>query len=550
MENSVFLMLMIGSLAQAQAQPQPSRGVIAAQQIPAATDSVAKLRAGRNYALLIGTSDYDDKTNWAHLPNPVLDATAIEGELKNNYGYETFLLPNPTLDQVRKKLLEYAKRSFGPNDSLLIFIAGHGKFDPIYKQGSLAFRDADGSDQVGRTYLEHAELRRKVDAINAKHILLMIDACFSGTIDDRVATRSTNTAYPQASKAEIVARNAAWKSRIFLTSGGNDYVSDGRAGAHSPFASQILGALRTNSGVLTSVDLKAVADLSSKPEFGHWGGSEPGSEFWLTANSFGKSGASVNTPPVDLAIPSRGNQGQKQPNTPGMGVKPPPNPSALKTNENAGKAQTTKPPPRNNTASRNPAPNPSLPIEKQPWANQLAAFRIRSDKGDLKAMTELGHAYESGAYGLAQDNGQAVSWYRKAADAGYSEAMYRLGVSYEYGLVGLAKDDGQALSWYRKAAGAGYSTAMYLLGRKYEDGQLGLAKDDGQALNWHRKAADAGSAASTYRIGLAYNNGQLGLAKDVGQAITWLERAAKLDPHPNAVEALKQARQSLKSGGQ
>jgi hypothetical protein len=75
----------------------------------------------------------------------------------------------------------------------------------------------------------------------------------------------------------------------------------------------------------------------------------------------------------------------------------------------------------------------------------------------------MGWVYENGL-GVARDDGQAVSWYRKAADAGQPTGMYNLGTMYETGR-GVTKDLQQAIAWYRKASEAGSADAKQALTR-------------------------------------------------------------------------------------
>jgi hypothetical protein len=94
--------------------------------------------------------------------------------------------------------------------------------------------------------------------------------------------------------------------------------------------------------------------------------------------------------------------------------------------------------------------------------------------------------------GVAQDDVQAVSWYRKAAEQGYAKAQFALGLMYEDG-KGVAQDDVQAVSWYRKAAEQGDAMAQFALGLMYEQGQ-GVAQDDVQAHMWFNIASANGDA--------------------------------------------------------
>jgi len=94
--------------------------------------------------------------------------------------------------------------------------------------------------------------------------------------------------YADISRPEFIARKLQYKTRLFLTSGGKEYVPDGRPGYHSPFARKLLEALRTyggHDGLLTIS--KVYADLEAinpEPRKGEFGENEPGSDFLFIAN--------------------------------------------------------------------------------------------------------------------------------------------------------------------------------------------------------------------------------------------------------------------------
>lgn len=235
---------------------------------------------GKNYALVIGTDDYDE---WEKLNNPVSDAKTIADELKTSYSFETDLLINAKREQILVKLREYAKKSYEPNDQLFIFVAGHGHFDEVFNEGFLVTKDSKKDDESGATYISHNTLRNSINNIKCKHIFLIMDVCFGGTFDPLVAKRGGATEYDNISKQEFIARKLRFKTRRFLTSGGKEYVSDGRPGMHSPFARRLLEALRGfggNDGILTIGEIiTQVEALSPEPRTGEFGDNEPGSDF-------------------------------------------------------------------------------------------------------------------------------------------------------------------------------------------------------------------------------------------------------------------------------
>ncbi len=237
-------------------------------------------RSGKDYALLFATDKYD---YWNNLTNPVNDAFTIKNELKDNYGFEAELVENPTKFILKSKLREYAFKSYNPDDQLFIFIAGHGQFDSTYKEGYIVTKDSLLKDEIKDSYISHSELSTIINNINCKHIFLVMDVCFGGTFDQRIAQRGEDDTYKEITKTEFIQRKMKNKTRLYLTSGGKEYVPDGRAGQHSPFARKFIEALRSyggSDGVLTQSKLNNYLDrINPEPRYGEFGNNEPGSDF-------------------------------------------------------------------------------------------------------------------------------------------------------------------------------------------------------------------------------------------------------------------------------
>jgi len=247
----------------------------------------AELMARNDYALLFATDDYDD---WNDLTNPINDATTIARELEEVYGFQVDLVTNPNRRDVLFKLREYAKKSYLDNDQLFIFIAGHGQFDQFFNQGYLVCKDSRRADEVKESYLSHANLREIVNNIPSKHTFLAIDACFGGTFDPTIAKaghRGNDDIYSELTAQEFIQRKLRYQTRKYLTSGGKEYVPDGRPGRHSPFAAKILEALRNYGGndkIITLPELMIfVEKINPEPRTGSFGDDEPGSDFVFVA---------------------------------------------------------------------------------------------------------------------------------------------------------------------------------------------------------------------------------------------------------------------------
>lgn len=239
-----------------------------------------------DYALIIATNEYDE---WDDLINPVFDATTIGDELKENYGYKVDMVLNPTKSELLRKLREYNSMNFLPNDQLFIFIAGHGKFDDLIKDGYLVCKDSKKVDDTHESYLPFSYLRTAIDNNPSRHVFLVMDACFGGTFDQAIAKRGgDDNMYREITQDEYITKKLKFKTRLYLTSGAKEYVPDGRAGKHSPFASKLVEALRGYGGknkVLTSQQVFwYVERVKPEPRFGTFGDNEPGSEFVFVAN--------------------------------------------------------------------------------------------------------------------------------------------------------------------------------------------------------------------------------------------------------------------------
>ena len=84
---------------------------------------------------------------------------------------------------------------------------------------------------------------------------------------------------------EYLKRKSKYKTRLYLTSGGKEYVPDGRPGQHSPFARRFIEALRNyggDDGILNVNEIiQFIEKVEPQPCFGEFGDNEPGSDFIL-----------------------------------------------------------------------------------------------------------------------------------------------------------------------------------------------------------------------------------------------------------------------------
>lgn len=124
------------------------------------------------------------------------------------------------------------------------------------------------------------------------------------------------------------------------------------------------------------------------------------------------------------------------------------------------------------------------------WRNApFAEVQQAAEQGDADAQISLGYRYAMGDE-VAQDDRQAVVWYRKAAEQGLVEAQVNLAGRY-YNGKGVPQDYRQALTWFKKAAEQGDYFAQFRLGEMYAKGR-GVAQDHELAYVWYSVAAANG----------------------------------------------------------
>jgi len=135
---------------------------------------------GRDHALVIGIGDYRE---WRDLANPVADAKAVARELRESYRFDVDLLLNPTKKQIFAKMLALRNRQFGPDDQLLIYVAGHGFVNSQYNMAYLIPADGKKKDILGTSYFRYSNLRDAIDSIKSEHTMVVIDAVMGGTFE-------------------------------------------------------------------------------------------------------------------------------------------------------------------------------------------------------------------------------------------------------------------------------------------------------------------------------------------------------------------------------
>ncbi|MCG7976828.1 MAG: caspase family protein [Candidatus Thiodiazotropha endolucinida] len=242
---------------------------------------------GNYHALIIGNNQYNDFPN---LLSASVDARETAELLRTKYGFQTTTLIDATrydmlsaLNQLRETLTE--------NDNLLIYYAGHGELDRVNLRGYWLPVDAEPNSTTN--WISNIAITDILNAMSAKHILVVADSCYSGSL-----TRSSMARLESGMSDEVKTKwlrvMAKTRSRTVLTSGGLKPVLDQGGGQHSVFAKSFLRTLAENDSILEAYKLfrnlaKEVQQTASRfgidqiPEYApiKHGGHEAGEFFFI-----------------------------------------------------------------------------------------------------------------------------------------------------------------------------------------------------------------------------------------------------------------------------
>lgn len=207
------------------------------------------IKVGKFHALVIGNNNYQYLRQLSFAHN---DARAVHEVLTQRYRFESELLLDATRGDIFRRV-DALKESLKPEDSLLIYYAGHGSEDGTdsYWMGVDATSASPGAQEMFG--VSSSALARWLAMLPANHVLVIADSCYSG--------RDIVTSGGIKLRQDEIEQNLKFylqnRARTVLTSGGVVPVPDGGAGNHSVFTKALVGLLNQNTGVLFDNDLYA-----------------------------------------------------------------------------------------------------------------------------------------------------------------------------------------------------------------------------------------------------------------------------------------------------
>lgn len=221
-------------------------------QIPPTADerTLSGMNFGRYYAIVIGNQNYQQIES---LQTPKYDAARAARILADKYGFTVQILDDAN-DITMLKTINDLNSVLKPEDNVLIYYAGHGT---RLKSGALESgywlpvnADAPPED---RFWIPNEQITGHLGRLVARRVLVVADSCYSGLLstDPSYLFLNDKVSYSK----EYIKFKLPKRSRLLLSSGGDQPVLDEGGGGNSVFARAFLDELEANTGILSSPEL-------------------------------------------------------------------------------------------------------------------------------------------------------------------------------------------------------------------------------------------------------------------------------------------------------
>lgn len=195
--------------------------------------SLSELPVGKSWFFGIGINEY---LHFQNLNNAKKDIEDLVDVLKKHYELDetrTLFNQQATRNNIIDTLQELQDK-VGEHDKLIIYYSGHGFLDKRKRGYWLSY---EAEKRRVASYLRNSTIREFTEDINARHILLISDSCFSGSLLTR------NVEVGLAALDEMEKDRSRW---VIASGRQQETVADGKPGTNSPFTASILQVLRKN----------------------------------------------------------------------------------------------------------------------------------------------------------------------------------------------------------------------------------------------------------------------------------------------------------------
>lgn len=187
-----------------------------------------------NHLIGIAIDEYSD-ANIKNLNNCQSDITRIAALLQKDYKFDSFEFLSQKEQTTKANIynqLQNILLDAKANDSITLLYAGHGEYHERLNASYILASDSILEDSS--TWFSLQDLTSFINASHAKHINVISDACFAGNIFDA------------GIRGGGIKSLTGRKSRLALTSGEIELVSDGPKFGNSPFNDMLFQVLQNN----------------------------------------------------------------------------------------------------------------------------------------------------------------------------------------------------------------------------------------------------------------------------------------------------------------
>ncbi len=412
----------------------------------------------------------------------VLDTLRImNSHLYMEGGYKEFLADTQATRGRILKCLDDIRYEADPEDIVMIYMSGHGKYVEFTSQRYFLPYDVEDDMYIESTAISYADLKGKLKQLEDKEckVIVYMDACYAGEMYyTKAASDFIGDSEPAVIGFYSSTRNQPSLEKVELN--------------HGVFTYALLNGIKGGAGDSNgNVTITSLGDyITEQVRIESQGRQTPkvdngGEDFIL----FKVSGSEIK-----ISAPVMGKDIPAEEDLSGRTKDP-----VIVLAENYYTRKVVPP----------------------TMEDELKAYLAAAEKGNANFMYMAGVCYATGK-GCTQDYGQAFVWYGKAAAKGVAAAQYNLGTLY-YNGTGVQQSVALAEKWFREADAKGYTRASTALGVLY---YFKEEPDYKKAFEYFNKGAGEGDAMALYYLGECHLYGR-GTAENISAALEAYTKSAE-----------------------
>ncbi|MBN1350415.1 SUMF1/EgtB/PvdO family nonheme iron enzyme [candidate division KSB1 bacterium] len=229
-----------------QTEPSKKRGIVVERNPDVTINLPEYIEYDKSWAILVGINKFK---HWPNLNHAINDVDAMKSMLMFTYGFKEENIKvlrdkEATLDNIKTLLDGDFITRIRENDRLIFFWAGHGETRKLVggrESGYLIPYEGllRTEKNAYATYLSMDKIKQFSDKCAAKHILFLVDACYSGF----AASKKGLPPLPAELKNYYINLTTEPGRQIITAGGKDELVVESGDWGHSAFTYKLLHAL-------------------------------------------------------------------------------------------------------------------------------------------------------------------------------------------------------------------------------------------------------------------------------------------------------------------